>query len=306
MQSLFKKLIPSKLKPVACSSDTDLKGFDLADSLEGGVADAGSSDWLKPMNEPGVFLIRKRAALNEWVIADYKSTSFVMRAAVEVEQEGLFRPDFDTVAVQKKSGRVRVAVYFSEVPGSLPAVLMVSSPDRVDWKVYTSHCEACRYRRRRSSFTEGSSGDDSPVDSVRSACSYTHSGFSLFAGYDVPSGQEILRMRHTLIALQHCAFTKINASIPVPGSSWCPAVRENVAQDVHHVTTVSPTYSEKLKALALEFRQRTVLASRRNFQIQDSIGQHYRSGKNEYTLEIAAPMSLVQAFCIALSTLLWQ
>ena len=312
MERFFKNLIPSKLKTVGNSSDTDLKGFDLADNLEGGVSERGGANWSKPMENSDLFLIRKRTALNEWSIADHQSRSFAMRAVVDAEVNGQFAPNWGDIGDKKRFGRVRVRVFLSE-SATDPAVVMISSVDRLDWKVFTFDCDACRYKRRRSSFTEASD-DDSPVSLARSVCSYVHTDLEFFEGL-IPSGQEILRMRHLPIAIKECSFTKISVSLPVQGTSWCPVLRVPLSErKIVSLSSKSPIYSEKLKALALEFRQRNVIPSRRNFQLLQKLDQpedrpithHYRSGKDEYILELSAPLSLVQGFCIALSTILWQ
>jgi hypothetical protein len=114
------------------------------------------------------------------------------------------------------------------------------------------------------------------------------------------------------------AFTKLNVEIPAKGKDWCPIAHPGLSERTNTpdrmVESRLPLWSEKLNALALEFKQREVLPSSRNFQLVDSLKRqstvcmHYRTGKNEYTLELfpGSEMSLIQAFCIAISSSLWH
>ena len=334
MQSFFRRLVSSKAATRENSPDSDLLGFDLAESLEGGDVAETLTDWLQPVKEGGLFIVRRSLTRNEWTVFDYKFMLFIMRATVDVEIDGHFVSEYDRKVVcnQPGRGRMRVAIFLDEAEKGEsskrnPVVVMMSSADRVEWIAYKTFCEACRYKRRRSSFTEGSdsgSPANSPQLEGSSSCSFTRpSSIEDFGAVCsvVPSAQEILRMRHIQMAIRKSAFTKIKASVPGEDAHWCPlATLPSPSNPDVLLESTSPVWSESLKALALEFRHREVLPSRRNFQLKrvgqtpmehsssaEAVSLFYRSGKApEYSLEVQRPLSVVQAFCMAISTMLWN
>ena len=326
----LKKLLPPKLNP-SSPTDSDAMGFDLAETLEFGDSSEGGTDWLQSLMMTGCFILRRTTNANEWLIIDSDSMNIVMRAIVEYESGRKFSSDFDSesVANQGIQGRMRVLIYVRQpgekyLEGCNPAAVMISDEDRVSWKAYRVQCDSCRYKRRRSSFREGvdpsSPVSASPRMDASSACAnYVMSNQEDFsdACSVVPSGQLMLRMTHTRMLVEQCAFTRIKVSLPARGTDWCPIAhprsevlgdRSNQTADSLQLETRLPRWSEKLKALSLEFRQRDVLPSRRNFQLGDTF-HFYRTSKSDFTLEVksvAAPVSLVQAVFIAISSVLWQ
>lgn len=337
MRTLFKKVLPSKPKEIPLD-DTDSRGFELADSLEDGQSLELVVDFYKPLTAGGLYIVRRTPNTNDWTLVDHGSMEFLMRASVDLEIESRkFERDLDfkVLSAQDTPARMRVAVYLSasvKEGQENPTVVMMSDRSRMNWKAYKVMCDSCRYKRRRSSFTEGSdcssspSGSVSPRQNVGGACSFTcpsHAAdFGDISGV-VPSGQGILRMTHVLMQIHGSAFTKIKVSVPSLGRDWCPISHPLLAERTNtpdlDMESRLPVWSEKLQALALEFRQREVLPSRRNYQLvvsspshenKELVCMHYRTGKNEYTLEMfpgnEERMSLIQAFCVAVSSSLWQ
>jgi hypothetical protein len=331
MQSILRKIISSTSS--SCKvDDADSRGFDLADKLEGGDSHEVVADWFEPQREQALYLVRKGSSINEWTVLDYKSMKFIMRAVMQLEHEGAFTSEFDPkiVAIRGEPGRIRLALYlYPAAYESDPALVMISDSKRLNWKAFKVICDSCRYQRRRSSFTEGMEEElqeRSPKSS--SACSfYSQSNVDDFSGLCsvVPSSQEILRMRHQPMQVHGRDFTKISLSVPGEGADWCPVSRpsrkileeRNNHSQSHDVQIESklPIWSEALKALALEFRHRDVLPSRRNLQLisppsNESFCQFYRTGKSEYMLEMKrnceGKISLVQAFCVTLSSVFWH
>jgi len=322
---------------------SDSRGFDLADRLEDGESHEVLADWFQPVKQPAMYLMRKSTTMNEWIILDYKSMKFIMRAVMELECNRVFTSSFDAkiASMRPDSGRVRVGLYLYQTgdpagAGAGPALVMISDPRRSEWKTLKVVCDSCRYQRRRSSYTEGldelkreTLQERSPkAGNMSSACSfYTPANMEDFAGLCtvVPSSQEIMRLRHLGMQIHGRDFTKIKVTVPGEGMEWCPIARPiRRALEDHNrqrqpsellIESKLPIWSETLKSLALEFRHREVLPSRRNFQLivapmSDPICQFYRTGKNEYMLEMrqnsAGKLSLVQACCIALSSALWH
>jgi hypothetical protein len=108
----------------------------------------------------------------------------------------------------------------------------------------------------------------------------------------------------------------VKISIPSDDTVSCPAVRAPLvavtnAPAMAVVESKAPVWSESLKALALEFRQRQVMPSRRNMQLVidgESACHIFRSGKSEYMIEFraACALSLTQAVCVFVSSSLWH
>ena len=337
MQSILKRLLTSS--PMVGDFDgSDSRGFDLADRLEDGESHEVLADWFQPVTHPAMYLMRKSATLNEWIVLDYKSMRFIMRAIMELECNGVFTSNFDPkiAASRGESGRVRIALHLYQAgdpggAGAEPALVMISDARRSEWKTYKVVCDSCRYQRRRSSYTEGM--DEWKREELRerssSACSfYTPGNLDDFSGLCsvVPSSQEVMRLRHLGMQIHGKDFTRIKVAVPNDGVEWCPISRptrrvlEESNSHAPHINELMiesklPVWSESLKSLALEFRHREVLPSRRNFQLvcaplSDPICQFYRTGKSEYMIEMRpnceGKLSLVQAFCIALSSALWH
>uniref|UniRef100_A0A7S2W596 Uncharacterized protein n=1 Tax=Mucochytrium quahogii TaxID=96639 RepID=A0A7S2W596_9STRA len=73
-----------------------------------------------------------------------------------------------------------------------------------------------------------------------------------------------------------------------------------------------PRWNEKKKAYMLDFKGRVTRSSVKNFQLVDAIRdpdhksvllQHGRVGVNKFTMDVKHPLSILQAFCICLSSL---
>ena len=329
MQALLNKVLPSRLKEQQLE-DNDSRGFDLADSLEDGESHEMMLELFKACTTGGLFILRRSSSTNDWTMITHRSAEFVMHASVDVELDKKFEHDFDSkvlASYNMPAARMRVGVYLSnprtESGPTNPAVVMISDASRLNWRAYKVLCDSCRYKRRRSSFTEGSEcGSPScRAQDTGGACSFrVLSQASDFGGISsvTPSGQCILQMSHVQMQIHGSAFTKLKVTVPAQGNDWCPVAHPNILTERTNTPDITvesrvPVWSERLEALALEFKQRDVLPSRRNFQLivpgsAEPVCMHYRTGKNEYTLELfpGCGLSLMQAFSVAISSSLWQ
>jgi hypothetical protein len=316
--------------------DIDAEGFDLADSVEGGIVHEVLSDFMKPVTGPSVFLVRHTSNANEWILTTVDSKTLIMRGVVFFEDSCGFTRDFDskTVFQSEVEGRVRIAVYLDEPSGrnekmNNPVVAMISDKERREWVAYEVNCDACRYKRRRSSFTEAAPKVASSTDLTEcsSPCSYTRKDLNQARlDYEdictlIPSAHQILRITHQSMRIKTGTYTQIIATIPQEGVKWCPLIMRPLSDSNSSEPTICdspqgglklktkvPLWSEKFQALALEFKNRTVIPSRRNYHLGDGC-LFYRTAKTEYKLEFnpeSRSLSLIQAFCIALSTSLWS
>jgi hypothetical protein len=310
------------------------EGFQSAEFVENGQSHEVVLDYMRPVRENSSFLIIRGQEDNEWILMSRDSSVFHMRAICYFESGSSFSSQFDTRFVYSNEvvGRLRIAIYLdrpdSKEPRCDPAVVIMSGEDRRDWKVLEVKCDACRYRKRRSSYTEGSESDTSstsyPQDSANSPCSYTHRNLDqMHTDYQdiarvVPSAQELLKISHVPMIVKTGMFTQLRVDIPPVGLKWCPlsTTSNRVLQDDNlpkalHFQSRVPAWSDKFQALALEFKNRQVLPSRRNYHLlssQTPACYFYRTAKSEYVIEILpeSQLSIMQAFCIALTTSLWS
>ena len=326
----------SASEPVLMTAvDEELKS---AETAETGQSHEVPVDFMKPVQAPSSFLCTRGKEDNEWFLLNRDASSFYMRAVVSFESGTVFHSDFDTKFVYSNEieGRVRVAIYLDESSTGQrtnPAVVIMSSSDRRSWRVLEVTCDACRYRRRRSSYTEGLESHTAavPHESAASPCSYTHQYLDQVQAdfrdiVDViPSSRELVRIAHTSMLIKSGTFTQIRVEVPPMGVKWCPlavdtSAKRGVLQEgnsrgpssISYRTRI-PIWSDKFKALALEFKNRHIQPSRRNYHLlfepsQTPACYFYRTAKSEYVLEILpeSRLSIMQAFCIALTTSLWS
>lgn len=113
-------------------------------------------------------------------------------------------------------------------------------------------------------------------------------------------GQEVAFIRHT----------KQNIG---SGVSWCMDVALPVegGDGVLRLVTKLPEWSKDVDCLVLDFKGRRVQASAKNFQLapagkKDHVACQYgKLGPNTFSLDFRHPLTVAQAFGIALTTLLW-
>lgn len=104
------------------------------------------------------------------------------------------------------------------------------------------------------------------------------------------------------------------------GSSviWCPmqgkldlADLPDDDLDSQQLVSRSPVLNDQGKSLALNFKDREVVPSAKNFQLtlpqkpQSAICQFGKLGPNTFSLDVRHPLSIVQAFALAMSTTFW-
>jgi hypothetical protein len=80
---------------------------------------------------------------------------------------------------------------------------------------------------------------------------------------------------------------------------------------VNRLVTRKAIWNQSMKTLVLDFRQRDVIPSAKNFQVvreesQRIILQHGKIGENTFALDFRAPLSIAQAFAMSITTLFWE
>eukprot|EP00930_Biecheleria_cincta_P086393 TRINITY_DN75699_c0_g1_i1.p1 TRINITY_DN75699_c0_g1~~TRINITY_DN75699_c0_g1_i1.p1 ORF type:complete len:403 (+),score=59.90 TRINITY_DN75699_c0_g1_i1:52-1260(+) len=100
--------------------------------------------------------------------------------------------------------------------------------------------------------------------------------------------------------------------------TWCPmlgkldlADLQDDDPDSQQLVSRSPDWNDKDKSLVLQFKGRNVVSSAKNFQFalpqkpQSVICQFGKLELNTFSLDVRYPLSIVQAFALAMSTSFW-
>jgi len=94
---------------------------------------------------------------------------------------------------------------------------------------------------------------------------------------------------------------------------WCPVCKgEGTEQKCVELTTRRPKWNNRAKTLTMDFFGRCKLASAKNFQLEE-VGKAEtmkllfgKAGESQFVLDFHRPLSPVQAFAAAISTMVWK
>jgi hypothetical protein len=80
---------------------------------------------------------------------------------------------------------------------------------------------------------------------------------------------------------------------------------------MNKLVTRKAFWNQSMQTLVLDFKQRDVTSSAKNFQIvreatQRILLQHGKIGDNLFALDFRAPLSIVQAFAMSITTVFWE
>lgn len=127
--------------------------------------------------------------------------------------------------------------------------------------------------------------------------------------------QEAAFMQHSRLEVGHGVNHVLEANIASTSSSGGMSYKQDSSEEertVHRLITRSAVWNEELQTLVLDFRGRSVIPSAKNFQLatEDKPGrvvcQHGKIGKNTFSLDFRAPLSISQAFALSITTLFWE
>mmetsp|Transcript_29232 Transcript_29232/g.70974 ORF Transcript_29232/g.70974 Transcript_29232/m.70974 type:complete len:277 (-) Transcript_29232:225-1055(-) len=259
------------------------RAFDVADELEGGLARESMLTELEP-SPPSPGLQRGYVTVSQdgcqYSLYNEASESFVLYATVT-----------------KDLSRVDIFTYRPSDPlfdMDRPAASMFLNGDQ--WTAVLNQCEHC------------------VVGSPASSCSQT-SGHS----------QQIAHGVHRLETVGDGKVNSMHVTIPgrlSDGSRvvWCPRrglpslSHATESRGIVKIPTRLPEWSKTRQTLELDFKGRMIQSSARNFQLLSPAQSgelicqfgKVKDPKYQYILDFKAPLSSVQAFAAALSTVVWQ
>jgi len=136
--------------------------------------------------------------------------------------------------------------------------------------------------------------------------------------------QEVANIEHYQEAVGEGLFNILHAQIPAVNESgrgdfWCtkklPSLSTLVNGKTHHkavaIENKRPSWHEQASSLVLEFKGRTIAPSAKNFQLclaedDEIICQFGKLGPQMFALDVKFPLSIVQAFAMAVSTMFWE
>mmetsp|Transcript_160184 Transcript_160184/g.292523 ORF Transcript_160184/g.292523 Transcript_160184/m.292523 type:complete len:366 (-) Transcript_160184:38-1135(-) len=254
--------------------------LDMADVMERGLSREVAMEFLEP-------LPKSRKLWRFHVIRSPKD--FRLFSA-----EGVFLM-CALVAVEEKK-----IEFFFEVPKSngqrgtsiRPVFTMNFDERKTDWRLVHERCEHCQYAPPHLS------------------CSQM-------------GKQQIAFIRHTHEAIDHGLWNCMDLHIPGLYSNrqrvvWCPKLGLGDLADppfdrhkAHCLTTIKPSWHEEVESLVLDFVGRDIVSSAKNFQLQlqqkpgHIICQYGKMGSSTFALDCRYPLSLVQAFAAAMTTVFW-
>lgn len=169
-----------------------------------------------------------------------------------------------------------------KVSADLPAMTITHDKEKKNWKVASSYCENCTYRN--------------PFHSCRKH-----------------GGQTLAYVRHAREEIGEGIALCMDVDVPTVGEDgqsdiWCPLINgsDNVRTEL---SSLRPKWSEKLKALCMDFKGSVEAASAKNFQLcldSKAILVYGKKKDGSFCLEFENPLSLAQAFTISLTTMYWN
>lgn len=265
-------------------SDDDKRGreraFDIADSMEKGLAREVSTDFVYPL----------RRSNRLW--------RFTVTRSEDKLEHRLYSDEGEFLLFAKrhpKECRVDFFMYNESDDNydpTRPAFTMVFNASKTQWKLVKAQCELCQYRSKHRSCDHLGKQQVAHVEQTREAI-----GDGIF----------------------NCMDVRI-PGIFSDGSRvvWCPAAGYDgsalaSAEDDQALCLVTkrPVWNEEVESLVLDFKGRCITASAKNFQLafrnrpDQVICQFGKTGPGTFSLDFRFPLSVIQAFAISLSTSFW-
>jgi len=274
-----------KKSPMSSDSDSSdsERGFDMADDLENGFAREVVTEFMHPLCRSNrlhrFHVARSEDKLQYWLCAD--DGEFLLHAKVCVEARQV---EFSSYNPSD-----------SECPpcGAKPAFTMSWNQDRTEWRVVQEKCDHCRYApKHRCCDGKG-----------KQQVAFIRHG-------QTPIGDGIFNVMEILIPAVFENGSRV-LCCPVLGKGDLEALEKSNPEEVRHLITTRPVWNDEVESLVLDFKGRAALSSAKNFQLVANqnakpVCQYAKIGSSTFSLDFKYPMSTIQAFSIALTTLFWK
>jgi len=264
-------------------ADDEKRAFDMADCAEKGLAREIVTDFMHPLRRSSrlwkFHIVRSDDKRQYRLSSDAGEFLMYARAQLPIRRFELFAYNpSDTEFVCYDLSR--------------PAFSMTFSKDRTEWRLIQEKCEKCSFSPKH--LTCDSFGK-----------------------------QQVAFARHSKTPVGDGMFNSMEVHIPGLYNdgrrvAWCPlrakcdlSCPPDDSHEALRLITKQPSWSSVAESLVLDFKGRTIESSARNFQLaleqkpDHVICQFGKVGTNTFALDLRYPMSIVQAFGLALSTLFW-
>jgi len=183
--------------------------------------------------------------------------------------------------VTQEGVQIFAAVENLKVPTDVPAFTLTHDKNKSNWKIASRYCEHCAYRN--------------PYTSCKNQ-----------------GGQTLALVRHVKEEIGEGVAWVMDVDIPEIGADshsaiWCPLCKGSGDRRVE-LSSVRPTWNDKMKSLCMNFKGRVDTASAKNFQLclnNKVVLVYGKKNDGTFVLDFEHPMSTVQAFTIALTTMHW-
>mmetsp|Transcript_34255 Transcript_34255/g.54613 ORF Transcript_34255/g.54613 Transcript_34255/m.54613 type:complete len:301 (+) Transcript_34255:53-955(+) len=258
------------------------RGFEIADTLELGLAREIVTDFMHPLRRSSKLwrfhVVRADDRLQYRLFSD--EGDFLMYAKIYPEthkvQFHLYNPN---------------ATSLFDV--ARPAFTMSYNETRTEWKLVQERCENCQFTPKHLSCACCGKQQVAFMKQSR-----IHIGDGIFNRMEV-----------------HVPGLYSDESRVV----WCPKLgRGNLGMHSHTASneyqvleTKKPVWNDDVESLVLDFKGRSIQSSAKNFQLalkqkpDHVICQYGKIGSNTFSLDFRYPFSVIQAFGTAMSTMFW-
>mmetsp|Transcript_22579 Transcript_22579/g.40904 ORF Transcript_22579/g.40904 Transcript_22579/m.40904 type:complete len:301 (-) Transcript_22579:489-1391(-) len=259
------------------------RAFEIADRLEQGLAREIVTDFMHPLRRSSK-LWRFRVVRSE-----------------DKQQFRLFSDEGDFLMFAQACHDQRLVNFFSYNPSdqdvalfnpARPAFTMTYNKAKTEWRLVQERCENCQFSPKHMSC----------------ACS---------------GKQQVAFMRHHRRPIGEGIFNCMEVHVPGLYADesrviWCPKLgRGDLSEPLDNsyqalqLSTKQPVWNDEVESLVLDFKGRNVLSSAKNFQLSPNhkpdhvVCQYGKIGVNTFSLDFRYPLSVIQAFGTALTTMFW-
>lgn len=271
-------------EPITEALGPECRGFEIAGLVEAGLAKELPTDFTTPLRRSGKLwrfrLVRSNDRLHSRLMAE--GGEFLLYAATDVEGCNVAIHLYDPNRENDKTLFDRAK----------PAFCLSFNKSHTEWVLTQERCEGCQLAPRHVS-CEGHGKQQLVV--------ITHRRKQVGDGVS-----NIMEVRIPGIYNNGTAV------------HWCPVAGHGDlrhAQETGHLTqtllTQAPTWNADVGSLVLDFKGRSITASAKNFQLalrqkpEHILCQFGKLSDSNFGLDFKFPLSVVQAFAVALSTMFW-
>lgn len=243
--------------------------FEYADIMEQGLSGGLAGSFMKTADEETRLLVNRSPDKKELLLTDYDGQKILL---ARITDDGGFNI-FVTAD--------------GEPPLALgPAFSMSCNAAKDKWILKANTCNLCESRGRR-------------------LCGSRELAYISHHIEKVPMGGDakIMCMDLEIPATSEDGLTDM----------WCPVCKgQDAEQKCVELTTRRPKWNNRAKTLTMDFFGRCKLASAKNFQLEEISETETmkllfgKAAESQYVLDFHRPLSPVQAFAAAISTMVWK